>query len=219
MSTQTEITIDSLASKGLITSCDNQRYELTEAFAKTIKKINQDVIEDQPVFHDCSKKKELLEVCANDTEFLKKFVAVAQRTEDLPFESQVSIVLILDQFIEPKLEYKGSPEAFLPVRGQHLQTVMKLYSKAVVYTWKHNCDPCDTMRETLSKVFDSQSGDVGLFAVYGPNSAKILHEQFNIEGAPTTLFCVNGTVDSRLIGAKYPPNVESELEMISDQME
>jgi len=218
MSTQTEITIDSLTSRDLITLGDNQKYELTETFAEKIKKINQDVIEDHPVLHDCTKKKELLKICANDTEFLKKFIAVAQLTENLPFESQVSIVFILDQFIEPKLEHNGSPEAFLPVRGQHLQTVMKLYSKAVVYTWKHNCDPCDTMRETLSQVFDSKSGDIGLFSVYGPNSAKQLHEEFNIEGAPTTLFCVNGTVDSRLIGAKYPPNIKSELEMISHQV-
>lgn len=219
MSVQTEITIDSLTSRDLIASDAGQRYELTEDLTEAIESIDQDTIEDHPVLHDGTKKEELLEVCANDTEFLAKYIAVAQQADDLSFESQVSIVFLIDQFIEPKLNHNGSPEAFVPVRGQHLQTAIKLYSKAVVYAWRHNCSACDTMRDTLDQVFDSPSLDVGLFAVYGSDCAKLLQEQFDIKGAPTTLFCVNGAVDSRLMGAKYPQSVDNEMQVISNQME
>jgi len=217
MSVQKNITIEDLTNRELITPCSNQTFELTQELSQEIEEIKDTEIEDLSILQRDEKTSQLIDLCNDDIEFLKKFVPIARRTDDLSFESQVTLVFIVDQFIEPKLKYDGVPNSFLPVRGKHLQTAINLHPQSVVYAWRHNCDSCNTMKETLNEVFDSPSSEVGLFAVYGTNCAALLQETFDIEGAPTTLFCANGNVDSRLMGAQYAQSVESEVEMIKQR--
>lgn len=217
MSIQTNITIDELTNRDLITPCSKQTYELTQELSEEIKNLEDTTVKESSVLQQKEKYQQLSNICSEDEEFLKKFIPIARRTEDLTFESQVTLVFVIDQFIDPKLKFDGVPDSFLPVRGKHLQTAIKLHPQAVVYAWRHNCDSCDTMKETLNEVFDSPSSDTGLFAVYGTSCAALLQEKFDIQGAPTTLFCANGDIDSRLMGAQYAQSIESEVEMIEQQ--
>lgn len=217
MSIQKNIRIEDLEKKGLITSHSDQSFELEPDLCQEIKEMGDDQVTDHSMLQKSSKSSELADICVEDTDFLKKYIPIAKRTEDLPFESQVMIVFILDQFMNPRLKFGGVPEAFIPVRGKHLQTAVKLHPQSVVYAWKHNCSSCDTMKKTLNKVFKSKSNNIGLFAVYGTNCASLLKRRFDIEGAPTTLFCANGDVDSRLLGAQYAQSIESEVEMIKQE--
>lgn len=219
MSVQTNITLDDLTNRDLITPRSNQTYELDPEIHRAIEQSDPTPIEDHPVLRDDPEKTELIDVCNDDPEFLKKYVAVAQKTRDLPLETQLSLVFVIDQFIEPQLKFGGAPEAFQPVRGRHLRTAIELHPRSVVYAWRHDCDACDTMKQTLDEVFEDGSDRYGLFAVYGTDCAALLHDQFDVEGAPTTLFCADGVVDSRLMGAQYARSVESEVEMIDRRAE
>lgn len=217
MSIQTNITIEDLTERDLITPCSDQTFELTPELSREIEKMEKNTAKNHSIVQNSSILSELVDICSEDMLFLKKFITIARRADDLSFESQVTLVFILDQFINPQLKYDGVPEAFIPVRGKHLQTAIKLHPQSVVYAWRHNCSSCDTMKETLDEVFGSSSSNIGLFAVYGTNCAALLQEEFDIKGAPTTLFCANGEIDSRLMGAQYAQSIESEVEMIEQQ--
>jgi len=213
MSVQSTITVEELTDRGLITHRSGDTFELTQEIQRAIDETDQPTSE-HPVLQNHPRKAHLLEVCENDTAFLHKYVAVAERVPDLPFEEQLTLVLVIDQFIQPRLPFDGVPESFLPVRGAHLETALTLHPQAVVYAWRRNCDGCDVMKETFTEVFDGSDPGCALFAVYGPNCAALLQEQFDVHGAPTTLFCANGSVDSRLVGAQHAGSVASEVEIL-----
>lgn len=214
MSVQTDITVEELTDYGLVTEQTDHTYELAQDVQQAIDETDH-ASSEHPDFHDHPRYAELKKVCEDDLAFLDKYVAVAQKAPDLSFEEQLTLVFIIDQFIPPRLPFDGVPESFLPVRGQHLQTAIKLHSQAVVYAWRRECSGCDLMKETLTEVLDRSEQQCSLFAVYGPNCAALLQEQFDIHGAPTTLFCTDGRVDSRLAGAQHAGSVEAELQMIN----
>ena len=92
---------------------------------------------------------------------------------------------------------------------------MQLTRRAVVYVWQEDCEPCDLVRQTLEDLLDAPE-DIALFAVYGPDWAELLYEEFDVAGAPTTLFVLDGEVDSRLNGPHYPESYEGELETLRE---
>jgi hypothetical protein len=53
-------------------------------------------------------------------------------------------------------------------------------------------------------------------AVYGPDAPVLLEERYNVVGAPTTLFVLNGRVDARLQGAHEEYKIESEVQKLRE---
>jgi hypothetical protein len=83
-----------------------------------------------------------------------------------------------------------------------------------VYVWREECRPCDIVREWFEELFPEPPDDIGLYAVYGPDWAETVKEQFDVTVGPTTLFVVDGRVDCRHIGARTKASVEKEIENI-----
>lgn len=110
----------------------------------------------------------------------------------------------------------GVPEPFVPVHGDRLPFLVQLFPRAIVYFWLHDCDPCDVMRETFEKLITEPPEDIALFAVYGPDSSRLLQERYDVVAGPTTLFFLNGNVDLRLYGPQHDQLLENEIQKLGE---
>jgi hypothetical protein len=108
----------------------------------------------------------------------------------------------------------GIPEAFLSVPGDCLDPLLTFFSSAIVYVYREDCDPCSLLRDELDDIFPEHPDDVALFAVYGPEWAELLQTEYDVAVGPTTLFVLDGSVDSRLVGAPARSVLEEEVEII-----
>jgi len=159
----------------------------------------------------------LARVGNEDLDFVAYVCALAERGEDLSRDDLVRTVAVLRQLRGTVPRTEGVPDFFLPVQGDQLATLLQFAPRSIVYVWQADCEPCDLMRETFEEVLGEESADVALFAVYGPDAAEFLYEEYDVAGAPTTLFMLGDRVDSRLHGAHYPQAIEGELATIADR--
>ena len=139
--------------------------------------------------------------------------ALAECDEESTVDERLKLLPVIDRFSDPTARSEGAPESFTPVAGRQLLTLLRTSRRAIVYVWRDDCDPCDTMREELDAVFPEPPDDVALLAVFGPDYPDAMDE-LEVVGAPTTLFVHRGDVDVRLHGAQYPEAIESELEVL-----
>jgi thiol-disulfide isomerase/thioredoxin len=124
---------------------------------------------------------------------------------DIPTLDPV-VVAMLDNLYRGFPPDHSAPATFFPVHVDHLVALRDSLQKALIYIWRENCDPCETMKGHLESEFGNQADDVVLLSAYGPEDPEQLHEEYDIRGAPTLLFVRNGNVDARLLGA-HPPSV------------
>jgi thiol-disulfide isomerase/thioredoxin len=91
---------------------------------------------------------------------------------------------------------------------------------SILYFWREECPPCREMRQRLEGLISSGGipNSWGTTAVYGPEHATLLREQYQVAIAPTILFTVDGRVDSRLVGENYEQVLLNEIEIITDQV-
>jgi hypothetical protein len=152
------------------------------------------------------------EIGVVDNDFLAYYLALSERAPKLPSESRARTVLLLQQSADDPPREDGTPDGFVPVKGNQLETITKLTPASIVYIWREDCTPCDQVKTTLEEMFDSTSTGVGLFSVYGPAHAEYLHREFDVKGGPVTLFMTRDDVDSRVFGAKPRRIYEGEVE-------
>lgn len=160
----------------------------------------------------------LVESAGHDTAFLGRVAALAELTEGLSVVELVRTDAVLDQ-LRSGIPTEGVPASFLPVRGDRLAVLLDHTPLAVVYVWRHDCPPCEAMEATLETVFPEPPDDIGLFAVYGPDWAELLHDDYDVPAGPATLFMIDGSVDARLYGAKPTDAVETEVDVLRQSVE
>lgn len=130
-----------------------------------------------------------------------------------PLEERLKLLPVVDQFAEPPPRESGAPAAFTPVTDRQLRTLLRTARMAIVYVWRDDCAPCDLMARTFDEVFPEPLEDVALLAAYGPECPEAM-AALGVEGAPTVLFLLEGSVDTRLHGAQHPEAIEAELETL-----
>jgi thiol-disulfide isomerase/thioredoxin len=140
------------------------------------------------------------------------FTALAEWT-DLPPERRLQVAATVGQLDGRIQKTAGAPDPCFPIAGSDVRLFTQLFDPSLIYFWREDCPPCDTMRTELESLLDSHP-DIGMFAVYGPQWVTALKEEFNVIGAPTLLFASGGTIDARLLGAQYREAIERELNAI-----
>jgi len=151
-----------------------------------------------------------------DELFLSEYAALADRVPTAESQELIRWTILLDQFGDNAVPTEGTPEAFLPVSGEKLQSCLKLFSPAIVYVWREDCDPCDLVRDDFDRLLSESLSDIALFSVYGPDNAVLLSELYDVEGGPTVLFVRNGEVDVRLVGAHSTATLENEIDVLRE---
>jgi len=143
--------------------------------------------------------------------FCSTYAAISELQSDRSHDELLRMALLLHQF-ETTMPNDGTPEEFLSVSGQVLPLITPLLDPGIVYVWKHDCNPCQTVKADLEALSDEYQ--VTQLSVYAPNAPSILPEEYDVNTVPTVLFFCNGNVDSRLIGARHASAIENEIEII-----
>jgi hypothetical protein len=156
------------------------------------------------------------EVGTDDREFLALYLTLTERLPDLSAETRIRVVPFLQGFRGSPPREEGAPEAFVPIHGDRLRPITRLFPRSIVYVWLDDCEPCDELRKTFDKLFPEPPEGIELFAVYGPDYARYLHEEYDVEGGPVTLFMLRDTIDSRLFGAKHERVYEGEVDQLRE---
>lgn len=149
-----------------------------------------------------------------DPELLARYVALRERDGALSASEALALAVVVGQFEKGQPRAEGAPSAFLPVDGEDLERLVGLYDRCVVYAWREDCPPCDTIRADLDDLFPGPPGDMLLLSVYGPDCPRLLDREFDVVGAPTLLFTFYGQVDSRLVGAPTKDGIRAEIETL-----
>jgi len=142
------------------------------------------------------------------------YQVVRDATDTLSFGERVNTVAIIEQFLNGFPPAEGAPSSFTPLYAAQLEYLTKIYPRAIVYIWRNNCDPCEVMQAEFDELFKTHPDDLGLFAVFGPEDAETLAEEYDAVAAPTTLFLINGDVDCRLLGAHHRTAIEAEIDKL-----
>lgn len=123
--------------------------------------------------------------------------------------------------IEDAESAEGVPDGFVTLDGEDVDGFVASHPACVIYCWREDCEPCDGVRECFDEMVanDDVPEWVGLGAVYGPDSPDLLRERYDVAVAPTTLFCVDGRIDSRIVGNPGPEAFRTEVRVVVESAE
>lgn len=112
----------------------------------------------------------------------------------------------------------GVPPGFVPIRGEDIGLFLALNPSAVIYCWREECVPCDTVSGDFETLLEEGAipEEVALGAVYGPECQDLLSSEYDVAAAPTTLFCARGRIDSRFVGPRMPTAFAAEIQTITE---
>ena len=149
------------------------------------------------------------------TRTLGDALAIYHVAEPVDRERSLLAALALDRIGASERE-PGVPDGFVALDGEDVDGFRRNHPASVVFFWREDCDPCEGARESFEALLadDVIPEAVGLGAVYGPDSADLLREEYQVAVAPTTLFCVGGRIDSRIVGNPGYEAFRAEIETI-----
>lgn len=183
---------------------------------ESVRGLDESAVEDRvaDAVDDGDQRALVTEVGTDDREFLALYLALTERLPSLPAETRIRTVPLLQGFRGSPPRDEGAPEGFVPIHGDRMRTITRLFPRSIVYVWLDDCEPCDAMRETFEDLLDGPPDGVELFAVYGPDYAEFLHEEYDVKGGPVTLFMLGDRVDARYYGEKHERVVANEIETL-----
>lgn len=155
-------------------------------------------------------------VAANDPTFAAIYLSISEMVTGPSDLSLLAAAVVLDSLENRPNRTRGSPNGFLPISGESIQTYTSMYDRAIVFIWREACPTCETVRKDLEKIFTDGSQDIALLSVYGPACPKLLSTEYDVTGGPTTLFFQNEAVDSRTVGALQPEILQQEVEVLRE---
>jgi len=147
----------------------------------------------------------------DDPRLLGTFWALGAFLPAVTFVDTLRVLLVLDTLKHPPERQDGVPDSFLAVRGDRLVNFFPFIQHGIVYIWREDCEPCETLVDQFEQLPAEATAGTLCLSVYGPAWAELLATEYDVVGAPTTLFVADGSVDARLLGAHPVDTVEGEI--------
>lgn len=139
--------------------------------------------------------------------------ALSARLTDSTADRRLHLAVVLDAIVTTDADMTGVPQSFIPVKGEVLPVLFSLYSRSLVYIWRHDCPPCEQVRSDLEALLPADT-EIATFAVNGPNWSSFLQHTYDIVGGPTVLFVKEEAISSRLYGAQPREVLEKEIAVL-----
>jgi hypothetical protein len=112
----------------------------------------------------------------------------------------------------------GSPDDdwMVTAGGEEFARLVESGENVLALISKDGCDSCESVQSKLETLYEVSSLPSGLIvvAVPGPDHRYLLHEEFDVVGAPTLLFCKDSRVEMRLTGDVHIEQIENDVERI-----
>lgn len=158
----------------------------------------------------------LLEVDPDPTA-VSIYLGLAEFASGLSPDTRLGLVALLVQLQRDVPPTDGAPAGFFPIDGDLLELATTFNERSIVYVWRHDCEPCDIMRDEFEDVLaDGHDEPILKLAVYGPDWPDLLEEEYGVVAGPTTLFMLGNRVDTRLVGAQFRSVITNEIETLVD---
>jgi thiol-disulfide isomerase/thioredoxin len=112
----------------------------------------------------------------------------------------------------------GDNDLSVTVDGERFSTLVETGEDVLALIYKEDCEPCERVRSKLQRVEDEGDlpSDVVVVEIPGPENKYHLHDEFDVVGAPTLLFCQNGRVEMRLTGDVHLKQIRSDVNRLYD---
>jgi thiol-disulfide isomerase/thioredoxin len=219
--------IDALVDTEVLVELEESEFDLSEtfsdkwaAFAEQLRDIDESERADLLADELEEPLPPALERVLDNPDLLADYGTVTTLAPELSHTNRLRVLNVLGQFHHGLPPNEGAPEAFLSVHGPRLPGLVRLQRAAIVYVWREDCDPCDIVRGDFDEMFDeTPPEDIMLYAVYGPNWAEELDKAFDVQGAPTTLFVLDGEIKTRLLGAHTTTTYENEISILREELD
>lgn len=203
---------DALIESGVLSAGSAGVVELSEDYLQSVERYERlSADERAAALRRRTENAERVTGSAVDSELVAHLCALSGWLSGAPLETLVPTALVVQGLETGSPPAAGVPEGFVPVLGRQLDSVIALHRRAIVYVWRENCPPCEVVKDDLETLDAELTDGVGQFAVYGPNWATHLQQNYDVTGGPVLLFAADGAVRSRLYGSQYPEVLESEL--------
>lgn len=92
----------------------------------------------------------------------------------------------------------------------NFNTLLAGHKAVIVDFWSPGCVPCFTIEPGLKKIATDYRNDVKVLKVNVNNSPRI-SSQYSVRGLPTLLFFKDGLVQTQLVGAVPPNQIEKKV--------
>lgn len=196
--------VDDLVEAGVFESAADDELRLSESFRRQREERRRAARNLEDEFESTAADytaDDDVDPAALSPETLGDAMAVYHTAEHLDREQSLLAAEALER-LESATGRHGVPDGFVEIEADDIDAFLANHAAAVVYCWRDDCDPCDGVREVFGALLaDGEIPEwVGLAAVFGQDSPAYLQEQYDVGVAPTTLFCVDGEIDSRVVG-------------------
>ena len=217
---RSENMISELVENNVVNS-NGEKFRLTEQFQTQLER-NQDRLDKMAekekksainIGTESGENIDLIwDIGETDSEFIPLYVTLSDFLKGETELNCLRVIPLLYQLNHQNLRTHGAPDSFMSIQGDKLGTITSIFSRSIVYIWKEDCDPCDSVKETFNNILENSPQGIALFAIYGPDHPKYLNENYDIKGGPVTLFMERNVVDSRVYGARHRRVYENEIE-------
>lgn len=122
--------------------------------------------------------------------------------------------LVLEHVMNGYPRTAGSPDGFFSIGGDQLELALACFDRVVLFVWRDDCPTCDSMAAEMEALLDAREPSVPLLSLFGPDATEKLHGDYDVFGAPTTLFIRNSEVEARLLGSRHKEAIASEIDLL-----
>jgi hypothetical protein len=112
-------------------------------------------------------------------------------------------------------ERTAEDSEIVSVRGEDLAALIET-EDVLAFVSKKGCDPCDRVRMKLETLLADGvlPDDVVVAEVPGADWQRLLYEEYDVVGAPTLLFGIDGHVEMRLTGDPHVEQLHSDVQRV-----
>ncbi len=218
--------IDQLIEHGVFEQTADDRLTVSQSFIEAVER-HRDRLETADVDEietavakvtiDAETAVRLCENAAYDPDVLSRVIALREIDESTTLGQTLLLAVVTDQLVTGVPPDEGAPEGFVPVSGAGLKTLVSTCERCLVYVWREECEPCETVSEALSELVAGGGGTAAVpLAVYGPDDVSVLRRNFDVVGAPTVFSTVDGCVDTAITGPASKSKLTAELEAFGE---
>jgi len=207
-----------LTEEGVFEESDDGRLDFTEAFSATRSECRETV----SALDDAERAEAVEEFVAEsqvdaenvDDDTLADAMAVYETCDTLDRESSVYVALSFQR--SESAQSEPIPEGFLSLTAEEIDSFMAQYPVSILYFWREDCEPCAAVKDHFETMIEREMipDEVGLGAVYGPDYARTIQEEYDVGAAPTVLYCTSDGIESRYVGNPGGDALAHELEIV-----
>lgn len=216
---QAETLVDRLVRAGVLSESDHGDIEIADPFEARRQEVHDRLTGLTSAKRDERTRRFAAAVDGTnelDAHVVADAMAIRQFVDGLDRTAAVRAAAALEAVDDPP-PMEGVPEGFVRLAAEQIEPFIDRHSPAIVFFWKEDCEACETVRDQFETLrSDGVLDPISLGAVYGPDGVPYIREEFDVAVAPTTLFCVDGRIDSRIIGDHIPQLFRDEVEILTE---